>query len=116
MSFIFRNSHPRWLLLLYAAAWTAVLTVTVAVASFTPEIAFVSVIAPTSFFSQACAKPGSVRLPLDIPSDRFCFPARLIKRSTIDMVVPPVFAAVVVVGSACLVKAVGLLEAEDEPL
>ncbi|KAL8480538.1 hypothetical protein ACS0TY_026638 [Phlomoides rotata] len=116
MSFLFRNlPHPRyrWPLLLYAAAWTTILTVTVAVASFTPEIAFVSAIAPTN---SACAKAGSVGLPLDTPSERLCFPARLIKRSGIDVVVPPVFAALVVVGSACLVKAVGLFEAEDEPL
>ncbi|KAI3474076.1 hypothetical protein Pfo_028864 [Paulownia fortunei] len=97
MSFSFCNSllqglpHPRWPLLLYAAT-------------------------PASALSQACREAGSVRLPLDIPSENFCFPARLFKRSRIDMLVPPVFAAVIVAGSACVVKAMGLWEAEDEQL
>lgn len=122
MSFNFCNSlferlpHPRWPLLLYAATWTAILTVTVAVVSFTPEIAFVSAVSPTSSLSQACGGAGSIRLPLDVPSENFCFPARLFKRSRIDILVPPVFAAVIVASSACLVKAVGLWEAEDEHL
>ncbi|KAL0375191.1 UNVERIFIED_CONTAM: hypothetical protein Sradi_3434800 [Sesamum radiatum] len=121
MSFSFSNSlllqiipHPRWPLLFYAAAWTTILTVTVAVASFSPELAFVSAISPSSSSSQACREGGSLRLPLDIPSEDFCLPARFFKRSSIDMLVPPVFAAVIVACSACVVKAMGLWEAEDE--
>ncbi|KAK6140280.1 hypothetical protein DH2020_025976 [Rehmannia glutinosa] len=102
-----------WPVLIYAATWTAILTVTVAVASFSPELAFVSAINPAS---QACREAGAVRLPLDIPSVNFCFPGRLFKRSRLDMFVPPVFAAVIVAGSACVVKAMGLWESEDERL
>lgn len=100
--------------MLYAAAWTAVLTATVAVASFVPEWAFVAAISPSSPLSQGCNQAGAVRLPLDIPSEDFCVAARLFKRSRIDVVVPPVFAAVIVAGSACAVKALGLWEDEDE--
>lgn len=90
------------------------LTITVAVASFSPELAFVSAISPSSKLSRACREAGSVRLPLDDPSDKFCFPARLFRRSRIDVLVPPVFAAVIVAGSAFVVKAMGLWEAEDD--
>ncbi|KAI3447670.1 hypothetical protein Pfo_004335 [Paulownia fortunei] len=120
MSFRFLDSLLQWLshsrcpLILYAATWTALLTVTVAVASFSPELAFVSAISPTSALSQGCHEAGSVRLPLDIPSENFCFAARLFKRSRIDLLVPPVFAAVIVAGSACAVKALGFWEADDE--
>ncbi|GFP98362.1 hypothetical protein PHJA_001980100 [Phtheirospermum japonicum] len=113
-----RLPHPRWPLLLYAATWTAVLTVTVAIASFTPELAFVySAVRPAPpNLSEACRQPASVRLPLDIPSEVFCFPGRVFKRSGLDMLVPPVFAGVIVAGSACVIKAMGLWEAEDEQL
>ncbi|XP_057801382.1 uncharacterized protein LOC131016697 [Salvia miltiorrhiza] len=107
-------SSPTYPLMLYAAAWTAILTATVAVASFTPEWAFVSAISPSSPLSQACHGAGSVRLPLDIPPEDFCLAARLFKRSRIDMLVPPLFAAVIVAGSACAVRALGLWEADDE--
>ncbi|KAL3839558.1 hypothetical protein ACJIZ3_024149 [Penstemon smallii] len=120
MSFSFLNSlllqrlsHPRLPMLIYAVTWTALLTVTVAVASFSPELAFVSVIRPASSLSLACRESRSVRLPLDVPSEIFCFPGRVLKRSRIDMVVPPVFAAVIVAGSAFVVKALGLWEVEN---
>ncbi|KAL8504655.1 hypothetical protein ACS0TY_016002 [Phlomoides rotata] len=101
-------------MMLYAAAWTAVLTATVAVASFLPEWAFVSAISPSFALSHGCNRTGTVRLPLDIPSEDFCVAARLFKRTRIDVVVPPVFAAVIVAGSAWAVKALGLWEGEDE--
>lgn len=116
MSLSFCNSvllqllpHPRWPLFLYAAAWTTILTLTVAVASFVPELAFVS-----AMTSSTCRDPSSVRLPLDIPSENLCFPSRFLKRSRLDFLVPPVFAAVIVAGSACVVRAMGLFEVEDE--
>ncbi|EYU41702.1 hypothetical protein MIMGU_mgv1a020963mg, partial [Erythranthe guttata] len=101
-------------LLLYAATWTTILTVTVALASFIPELAFFSAMAPSSSLSEACSEAGAARLPLDIPSENLCFPSRLFKRSGLDFVVPPVFAAVVVAGSACVVRAMGLWEVEDD--
>ncbi|KAL1549499.1 hypothetical protein AAHA92_17598 [Salvia divinorum] len=105
---------PRWPVLLYAAMWTTILTATVAVASFTPEIAFVLAVNPTS---QACSRAAaSVRLPLDVPSDNFCFPASLFKRSRMDMFVPPIFAAAIVACSAFVVQAMGLWEVQDNHL
>ncbi|KAL3628610.1 hypothetical protein CASFOL_027656 [Castilleja foliolosa] len=118
MSFnFFYRLLQRWPLLVYAATWTAVLTLTVAVASFTPELAFVySAVRPAARrLPEACLVPGAVRLPLDNPSDLFCFPGRIFKRSGLDMLVPPVFAGVIVAGSACVIKAMGLWEVE-EPL
>ncbi|XP_057778935.1 uncharacterized protein LOC130997585 [Salvia miltiorrhiza] len=109
--FIPNSVLQRLPVLLYAATWTTILTVTVAVASFTPEMAFVSAVNPTSSLSLACA--ASVRLPLDVPSHNFCFPPSLFKRSGIDIFVPPIFAAAIVASSACVVKAMGLWEAED---
>lgn len=111
-SFLARFSSG-WPVLLYAATWTTVLTVTVALASFAPEVAFVSAISASSSFSKACESEGSVRVPLDVPGNVLCLPAHLFSKSKIDLIVPPVFAAVVVAGSACLVKAVGLWE-DDE--
>nr|GMD46578.1 Cortactin-binding protein like [Ipomoea batatas] len=109
-------SVPRLPLLFYAASWTTVLTVTVALASFTPELAFVSAITPASSFSAPCGGAGgssSVRIPLDVPSEVFCFPAELFRKSKMDLVVPPIFAAVVVAASAYVVKALSLWESTD---
>ncbi|XP_073017476.1 uncharacterized protein [Primulina eburnea] len=109
-------SHPRWELLLYVAMWTAILTATVAAASLSPEFAFISAAEPSSSSSRAyCAVEGSYRLPLDSPTDNICIPGQLIKRSLLDFIIPPVFAAIMVVGSACLLAGVGLWE-DDEDL
>ncbi|CAI9098190.1 OLC1v1034799C1 [Oldenlandia corymbosa var. corymbosa] len=125
MSFTFFNSvlqtlSPRWPLFLYAFTWTVILTVLVAVASFSPELAFVSAITPTSAFSEPCRRDResqggamTVRVPLDIPGEAFCIPAHLFRRSKLDLLVPPVFAAVIVATSAYVVKAVGLWETDD---
>ncbi|XP_019186623.1 PREDICTED: uncharacterized protein LOC109181325 [Ipomoea nil] len=107
-------SVPRLPLLFYAASWTTVLTVTVALASFTPELAFVSAITPASSFSAPCASSSSVRIPLDVPSEVFCFPAQLFRKSKMDLVVPPIFAAVVVAASAYVVKALALWESAHQ--
>ncbi|XP_077244844.1 uncharacterized protein LOC143884884 [Tasmannia lanceolata] len=107
-------------LLMYALSWTALLTATVAVASFSPEMAFVSAISPLSSFSRACdigegaVGPGYViRVPLDGPGEAFCLPAQLFRRSMMDFFVPPAFAAVIVAGSVCFVRALGLWEEEE---
>ncbi|GFY93263.1 hypothetical protein Acr_08g0016590 [Actinidia rufa] len=100
--------------LLYAATWTTILTMTVAVASLSPEIAFVSAISPASAFSRRCGAADSVRVPIDSPAEIFCFPAHMFRRSKLDLMVPPVFAAVIVAGSACAVRALGLWEADEE--
>ncbi|KAL2533720.1 hypothetical protein Adt_07071 [Abeliophyllum distichum] len=111
---IFQRLSPRGSLVLFATTWTTILTLTVAVASFWPELAFVSAISPTSSFSQACHRAGYLRLPLDITGENLCFPAELFRRSKMDMVVPPVFAAVIVASSAYAVNALGLGEVDDD--
>ncbi|KAK7284213.1 hypothetical protein RJT34_18955 [Clitoria ternatea] len=97
-------------ILAYAATWMTLLTLTVAVASLSPQMAFVSAISPSSSFSNKCNSYGSVRMPLDVPGDILCFPAHMFMKSKIDLIVPPVFAAVIVAASACVVRAVGLRE------
>lgn len=105
----------RWPLLIYAASWTTILTLTVAVASFSPEVAFVSAISPSSSFSRACQTYDAMRVPLDMPRDTVCLPARRFIKSNIDIIVPPVFAALVVAGSAFLVRAAALWEDDAPP-
>ncbi|XP_010253832.1 PREDICTED: uncharacterized protein LOC104594976 [Nelumbo nucifera] len=108
---ILRQMTTRRPLLLYTTAWTVTLAVTVVLASFSPEIAFVSAISPSSRFSRACkSEQGTVRVPLDVPGEVLCLPAHFFKRSKIDFFVPPIFAAVVVASSACVVRAMGLWE------
>nr|XP_043614180.1 uncharacterized protein LOC122586140 [Erigeron canadensis] len=110
----------RWPLLVYATTWTAVLTVTVALTSFAPELAFVWAITPTSSFSRVCRQDQKesesilVRVPFDVPSEFFCLPAEMFKKSKMDLMVPPIFAAIVVAASACLVRAFGLWEVDDD--
>ncbi|XP_055811639.1 uncharacterized protein LOC129881464 [Solanum dulcamara] len=124
MNFTFLNSilervSLRLPLLFYAATWTTLLTIIVAVASFSPEFAFVSAITPSSSFSQACHEhdrnqKGSVRIPLDLPLEVFCFPTEVFKRSKMDLIVPPIFAATIVAVSAYVVKALALWEVDDQ--
>ncbi|OIT20366.1 PREDICTED: uncharacterized protein LOC109220275 [Nicotiana attenuata] len=119
MSFIFLNSiYQRLSLrlpsLFYAATWTTLLTIIVAVASFSPELAFVSAITPSSSFSQACHDRGSVRIPLDLSLEVFCFPTEVFQRSKMDLLVPPIFAATIVAVSAYVVKALALWEVDGE--
>ncbi|XP_010325877.1 uncharacterized protein [Solanum lycopersicum] len=125
MNFTFLNSivervSLRLPLLFYAATWTTILTIIVALASFSPELAFVSAITPSSSFSQACHhdhnrnEKGYVRIPLDLPLEVFCFPSQDFKRSQMDLIVPPIFAATIVALSAYVVKALALWEVDDQ--
>ncbi|GAB2295747.1 hypothetical protein Dimus_029903 [Dionaea muscipula] len=104
---LLQRNGSRCPLLLQAGLWMAVLTLAVAIASLTPEMAFMFAISPTSPFSRVCDSNDLVRIPLDVPRELVCLPAYLFQQSTIDLVVPPVFAALVVAGSACVVRAVG---------
>ncbi|KAJ7977096.1 Forkhead box protein G [Quillaja saponaria] len=112
-NFILLHLTTRWPLLIYATAWTTLLTATVALASFSPEVAFVSSISPSSSFSRKCTAEGFFRVPLALPGDILCLPAHLFVKSKIDLVVPPVFAAVIVAASACVVRAMGLWEDDN---
>ncbi|KAM5583750.1 hypothetical protein ABKV19_003564 [Rosa sericea] len=101
---ILRAMASRWPLVIYAATWTLLLTAMVAVAAFSPEMAFVTAISPSSAFSKSCAGAGFVRIPLEYPREAMCFPAHMVRRSGLDFFVPTVFAALVVGGSALLVR------------
>ncbi|KAK8925998.1 hypothetical protein KSP39_PZI018453 [Platanthera zijinensis] len=96
-------------LLRYAVAWTFLLTATVLVISLSPEMAFAWALTPSSPFARSCRR-GFVRVPME---GTVCVPARLFGPSKADAVVPPVFAALVVAGSACIVRAVGLWDLAD---
>ncbi|XP_062187133.1 uncharacterized protein LOC133890642 [Phragmites australis] len=105
-------------LLLYAAMWTAVATTAVAVAAFAPETAFVWAVAPGAPLSRACPEGGdatSVGLPLDGPPwDVVCMPAGMFGPAAPDVVVPLVFAVVVVAGAVWFTTAVGVWEEDNE--
>lgn len=96
--------------------WTILLTTTVIVASFWPELSFVWAISPSSSFSRQCDEDDAfLRVPLDLPGEVLCLPAHLFKRSKLDLIVPPVFAAIVVAGSTWLVRALGLFDYDVSP-
>ncbi|XP_073113254.1 uncharacterized protein [Elaeis guineensis] len=103
---------------IYMATWTALITVTVAVAAFSPELAFVWAVSPSSSFALGCGGVGgAVRLPLEgPPGEVVCVPVHLFGRSKADFIIPPLFAALVVASSICFTWAVGLWEAEEETL
>ncbi|WOL08449.1 hypothetical protein Cni_G17202 [Canna indica] len=104
----------RWPLLVYAATWTALITAAVAVAAFSPELAFVWAVSQTLSFAGPCGA-ASVRLPLDgPPGEVVCVPAYLFERSSVDVVIPPLFAVAVVTAAVCVTRAVGPWEDEEE--
>jgi hypothetical protein len=105
------NNNPFFL---YAVVWTSVVTVTVAVAAFSPEIAFVWAVSPSAPLTRACWD-HTVGLPMDGPVwEKVCLPAKNFGQSKADVFIPPVFAVLVVVGSISVMKAIGLWEGEDE--
>jgi hypothetical protein len=109
---------PRRSLLIYAATWTAVATAAVAVAAFAPELAFVWAVRTGTPLSKACAGSSdgtSVGLPLDGPPwDVVCLPAGMFGRAPVDIIVPLVFATVVVAGAIWFTTAVGVWEDDDD--
>lgn len=66
--------------------------------------------------SRRCGSDAAVLVPLDIPAEVLCLPANLFRRSKMDLVVPPVFAAIVVAVSAVVVRTMGLWEEEEAAL
>ena len=104
---------------LYAATWTAVAGMSVAVAALAPELAYVWAVAPGAPLTRAC--PGSgfnggrIGLPLDGPPlDAVCVPAGMFGRTVPDVVVPLVFAVVVVGSAVGFTTAVGVWEDDEE--
>ncbi|GMH12764.1 hypothetical protein Nepgr_014605 [Nepenthes gracilis] len=110
---LFHQFHTHRLLMCYAGTWTALLVLTVAVASFWPEIAFMSAIAPSSAKMQSCSGGDYVRIPLDLPGERFCFPSHAVQRSTFDILIPFAFAGLVVAGSTTVLRSLGLRQSES---
>ncbi|XVE59222.1 hypothetical protein DITRI_Ditri05aG0028300 [Diplodiscus trichospermus] len=109
---IFRQVIALWPQFLHALTWTLLLTLTVCISSFASEMAFVSAVSPSSSFSRSCKAEGLVRIPLDFPSEKVCLPGHMMRRSKVDFFVPTVFAGLVVAGSACVVRSLGLWESE----
>lgn len=102
-----------WPLLVYAAVWTLLLLITVGVASSLAQLAYVSVVSPSSPFSRPC-KAGFVRVPLDVPPEKFCLPVRMMNRSEWDFLVPIVFAGLLVSTSAYMIRSVGFWDIEND--
>ncbi|GMP47319.1 hypothetical protein CsSME_00015108 [Camellia sinensis var. sinensis] len=104
------------LLVASAATWTAVLTVTVVVASFWSEAAFVSAISQKSVFSRACDREGLVRVPMDVQTEVLCFRVQMFRRRSklLGLLAPLIFAAVIIGASALVVRAWGLWDVHDD--
>lgn len=104
-------------LFLHTIFWTLVLAATVTVAALSLEMGFSNAISPHIEIAEACslqsnkASPSCrqcFRLPLDGPQDGLCVPANMFRKSGMDFAVPPIFAALVVTGSALFVQNLGL--------
>ncbi|KAK8959881.1 hypothetical protein KSP40_PGU021057 [Platanthera guangdongensis] len=99
---------------LYVLAWTAFVVTTVSIVSLAPEVAFVWALSPASPFTHHCGGANFVRLPLDaLPNEIICIPTELFGSTSLDLIVPPIFSAVVVASSACIVRMIGLWEGGD---
>lgn len=84
-----RRVSARWPVIFQATTWTVLLMFTVAVASFAPELAFVSTV------SSSCGGgDGFVKIPMDFPGESVCVPSHMVKRSRFDLFVPSIFAGV----------------------
>ncbi|CAN6877470.1 unnamed protein product, partial [Brassica oleracea] len=107
---LLRRVSARWPVIVQATTWTVLLMVTVAVASFAPELAFVSTV------SSSCGRgDGFVKIPMDFPGESVCVPSHMVKRSRFDLFMPPIFAAVMVTASACLIRSCfGTEDMDDE--
>ncbi|KAJ7947685.1 putative Forkhead box protein G1 [Quillaja saponaria] len=98
--------------LLYAAIWTVLLTLTVALASLAPGMAFVSAVSPSSSFLKSCdVGIGFVWIPLDLPRDKVCLPNHMVTgNSDMDFFLPALFAALVVGASVCVLRSMAFWE------
>lgn len=93
---ILEKISTRWLVLVQAATWTILLMLTVALASFAPVVAFVSKISSSS--------DGFVRIPMDLPGQMVILPSEMVKKSTMDLYIPTIFAGVMVIASVSLLR------------
>lgn len=53
------------------------------------------------------------RVPIDVPGERVCLPGHMFTKSAIDLIVPLVFAALVVAAAAFVVRAASLWENDE---
>ncbi|XP_010510588.1 PREDICTED: uncharacterized protein LOC104786826 [Camelina sativa] len=106
---ILEKVSTRWKVLVQAATWTILLMLTVALASFAPEMAFVSKISSSS------SSDGFVRIPME---ETVIIPSEMVKKSTLDLFVPTIFAGVMVVASVSLLRSCfgieGVVEMEEQ--
>ncbi|XP_010414489.1 PREDICTED: uncharacterized protein LOC104700650 [Camelina sativa] len=102
-------SSARWQFLVQAATWTVLLMLTVALASFAPEMAFVSKISSSS------SSDGFLRIPME---ETVIIPSEMVKKSTLDLFVPTIFAGVMVIASVSLLRSCfgieGVVEMEEQ--
>ncbi|KAF7034973.1 LOW QUALITY PROTEIN: hypothetical protein CFC21_045920 [Triticum aestivum] len=109
------------LLVLYATTWSAVAAMSMAVTALAPEIAYVWGIASGSLLTKASPASkfagGSISLPLDgCPCLTWSFRAGLFCRAVPDMVIPFMFAVVVITSVVGFTAAVGVWEDDNEVL
>ncbi|XP_031378507.1 uncharacterized protein LOC116193904 [Punica granatum] len=98
----FRQLATRHPVLLHAATWTLLLVLTVLASSLAPEAAFTAAISRLH--------GGFIRIPLEVPGEILCVPESMVGTSDFDFLLPTVFAAIAVFGSACLLRSLGLWE------
>ncbi|KAL3696785.1 hypothetical protein R1sor_010861 [Riccia sorocarpa] len=100
----------------HTVLWTSLLALLVTIGALSLEMGFSSVVSSHAQQPEDCALHGSLSvackpcysLPLDGPDYKFCVPALRFKKSKLDLVVPPIFAGLVVSGSALLVQTLDL--------
>jgi hypothetical protein len=104
-------------LFLYTIFWTLMLTTTLTVLALSLEIGFSSSISPSMEIIEACSlhwNKASLAcrqcflLLLDCTHDGLCVPAKLFKKSRIDIRMHPILAAFVVAVAALFVQVLGL--------
>ncbi|AEC08164.1 hypothetical protein AtNW77_Chr2g0248331 [Arabidopsis thaliana] len=93
---ILEKTSTRWEVLVQTATWTILLMITVALASFAPEMAFVSKLKSSS--------DGFVRIPMDLPGEMLILPSEMVKNSYLDVFLPTIFAGVMVIASVSLLR------------
>ncbi|OIV92122.1 hypothetical protein TanjilG_26980 [Lupinus angustifolius] len=89
-NFIRLHLTTPWPILISAATWITLLSITVALATFSLQVAFVSAISPSSSLAQKCKADGSIGIAMDVPRDILCFTAHLCMKSKIDLILLPV--------------------------
>ncbi|KAL2643572.1 hypothetical protein R1flu_011159 [Riccia fluitans] len=91
----------------HSVLWASSLALLVTLGALSLEMGFSSNVSLQPQQAEVCTLLGCkpcYSLPLDGPDYRFCVPALQFKKSRLDFIVPPIFAGLVVSGSALLVQ------------